>query len=54
MTPITKITLFSADEANQKPEGDLFRSRSENVKLRRPEWPETQFHEKFHEISFFQ
>ena len=60
MVLITKITLFSADEANQKREGDLFseperydllRQQSENVKLRRPGWPETQFHEEFHEIS---
>ena len=28
---------------------DLLRQQSENVKLRRPGWPETQFHEEFHE-----
>ena len=28
---------------------DLLRQQSENVKLRRPGWPETHFHEEFHE-----
>ena len=30
---------------------NLLRQQSENVKLRRPGWPETHFHEEFHEIS---